>query len=133
MGANGFDPVRVGVVGLGHFGRQHALTLAGIAESTLVAMVARRQASLDAMRDRLPDVPGWLDLDQAITQSDAEAWVVATSTASHVPVAKALLAAGKTVLLEKPVSGDLAEAESLAPLVKPDSRNLMLGHVVLFN
>ncbi len=133
MNRNGFDPVRIGVVGLGHFGRQHALTLAGISEATLVALVARRQASLDALRDRLPDVRGWLDLDQAVAESDAEAWVVATSTASHVPVARALLAAGKTVLLEKPVSGNLAEAESLAPLVKPDSSNLMLGHIVLFN
>jgi predicted dehydrogenase len=133
MNRNRFDPVRIGVVGLGHFGRQHALTLAGITEATLVALVARRQASLDALRDRLPDVPGWLDLDRAIRDADAEAWVVATSTASHVPVARALLAAGKTVLLEKPVSGDLAEAESLAPLVKADSSNLMLGHIVLFN
>src|SRR5207247_7271517 len=83
--------------------------------------------------DRLPDVPGWLDLDRAIAESEAEAWVVACSTASHVPVTRALLAAGKTVLLEKPVSGSLAEAESLTPLVKPDSSNLMLGHIVLFN
>ncbi len=133
MSNSTFEPVRIGVVGLGHFGRQHALTLAGIAEARLVAVVARRQASLDAMRDRLPDLPGWLDLDQAIAESDAEAWVVASSTASHVPIARTLLAAGKTVLLEKPVSSDLAEAESLAPLVKPDSSNLMLGHIVLFN
>jgi predicted dehydrogenase len=48
-------------------------------------------------------------------------------------VARTLLAAGKTVLLEKPVSDNLAEAESLAPLVRPDSGNLMLGHIVLFN
>jgi predicted dehydrogenase len=128
-----FEPVRIGVVGLGGFGRQHALTLAGISEANLVALVARRQASLDALADRLPDVPGWLDLEEAIEGSGAEAWVVATSTAAHVAVARTLLAAGKTVLLEKPVSGDLAEAKSLAPLVRPDSGNLMMGHIVLFN
>ena len=133
MSVEGFEPVRIGVVGLGHFGRQHALTLAGLTEANLVALVARRQASLDAMRERLPGVPGWLDLEQAIARSDAEAWVVASSTSSHVSIAKTLLAAGKTVLLEKPVADNLAEAESLAPLVKPDSRNLMLGHIVLFN
>jgi predicted dehydrogenase len=126
-------PVRIGVVGLGNFGRQHALTLAGIAEAELVAVVARRQASIDAVRDQLPDVPGCLDLDRAIVESGAEAWVVASTTASHVAITRRLLAAGKTVLLEKPVSGDLAEAESLAPLIKPDSSNLMMGHIVLFN
>jgi predicted dehydrogenase len=133
MGRHRSEPVKIGVVGLGHFGRQHALTLAGLAEAELVALVARRQASLDSVRDCLPGVPGWLDLDAAIASSGAEAWVVASSTASHVPVARALLAAGKSVLLEKPVANDLAEAESLAPLVRPDSANLMLGHIVLFN
>ncbi len=80
MNVEGFAPVRIGVVGLGHFGRQHALTLAGLTEANLVALVARRQASLDAVRERLPGVHGWLDLDDAIARSDAEAWVVASST-----------------------------------------------------
>src|SRR5262245_62128959 len=104
-----FDPIRIGVVGLGNFGKQHALTLAGIAEASLVALVARRQESLDAIRDTLSGVAGWLDLDRAIAESSAEAWVVASSTASHVSIARKLLAAGKKVLLEKPVSCDLAE------------------------
>lgn len=133
MPGQGFDPVKVGVVGLGHFGRQHALTLRGLSEARLVALVARRQESLDAVREALPGVPGWLSLEAALAESDAEAWVVATSTAAHVPVTRALLAAGKTVLLEKPVANDLAEAETLAPLVRADSANLMLGHIVLFN
>lgn len=127
------EPVRVGVIGLGKFGQQHALTLAGIAEARLVGVVARRQESLDTFAGRLPGVPGWLDLDRALAECDAEAWVVATSTAAHVPITCQLLEAGKTVLLEKPVSSSLQEAESLAPLVHPDSRNLMLGHIVLFN
>ncbi len=80
MGQKNFSPVRVGVVGLGRFGRLHSLTLAGLAESELVAVVARRQASLDALAHELPDVRGWLDLDRAVAESDAEAWVVASST-----------------------------------------------------
>ena len=38
-----------GVIGLGRFGRLHSLTLSGIAEAELVAMVARRQESIDAL------------------------------------------------------------------------------------
>lgn len=128
-----FTPVRIGVVGLGRFGKLHAQTLAGLAEAELVGVVARRQESLDQIRVRLPDVAGWLDLDQAITDSGAEAWVVACSTADHLVVARKLLSVGKIVLLEKPISEYLSEAESLAPLVKADSSNLMLGHIVLFN
>lgn len=133
MSRTSFDPVPVGVIGLGHFGRQHALTLAGLAEASLVALVSRRQASLDAIAAELPGVRGWTNLDRAIAESGAEAWVVASSTPSHVPITKTLLAAGKSVLLEKPISDNLTEAQSLAPLVKPDSSNLMHGHIVLFN
>jgi predicted dehydrogenase len=107
--------------------------LARLAESDLVALVARRRASLDALAGELPGVPGWTDLDQAVRESPAEAWIVACTTASHVSVTRTLLKAGKTVLLEKPISSDLEEARSLEPLVRPDSGNLMIGHIVLFN
>ena len=126
-------PVKIGVIGLGRFGRLHALTLSRLAEAEFVAVVARRRASLDALAAELPEVGGWTDLDAAIRESGAEAWVVACTTAEHVPVAARLLQAGKTVLLEKPIADDLAEALTLAPLVRPDSQNLMIGHIVLFN
>lgn len=128
-----FTPVKVGVVGLGRFGRLHALTLARLAEAELVGLVARRPESLSALSQELPGVPGWTDLARAIHDSSAEAWVVACTTASHVAVTRALLEAGKCVLLEKPIADDLTEAESLRPLVRSDSGNLMLGHIVLFN
>jgi predicted dehydrogenase len=133
MAQRSFAPVKIGVVGLGRFGRLHALTLARLAEAELVALVARRQASLDALAPELPGAPGWTNLEQALAESAAEAWVVACTTAAHVPVARKLLEAGKAVLLEKPVADNLEEARSLAPLVRPDSGNLMIGHIVLFN
>lgn len=125
--------IKIGVIGLGRFGRLHSLTLAGLAEAELVGVVARRQESIDALRGELPAVPGWTSLESAIAESGAEAWVVACTTASHVAVTAALLRAGKIVLLEKPIAATLAEAEGLSPLVKPDSSNLMIGHIVLFN
>ncbi|MDG1897431.1 MAG: Gfo/Idh/MocA family oxidoreductase [Fuerstiella sp.] len=133
MHAQRFEPVRIGVVGLGRFGRLHSLTLAGLAEADLVGVVARRQASIDALSGELPGVPGWTNLEQAISESNAEAWVIACTTTAHVTVAKTLLEAGKAVLLEKPVADSLPEAESLQSLVRPDSSNLMMGHIVLFN
>ncbi len=131
--SDNFEPVRAAVVGLGRFGRLHALTLAGLSEASLVGLVARREASLQALAPELPDTPGWTDLDRAIDECDAEAWIVACTTASHVDVTRRLLQAGRTVLLEKPISEDLNEARSLQPLVRDDSSNLMIGHIVLFN
>jgi len=126
-------PVRIGVIGLGRFGRLHSLTLATLEEAELVAVVARRTASLTAIASELPGVPGWTNLPDAIRESGAEAWVVACTTANHVEVTQMLLEAGKTILLEKPISQSLDEARKLSGLVRPDSSNLMLGHIVLFN
>lgn len=128
-----FEPVKVGVIGLGRFGRLHSLTLKQLAEAELVGIVGRRAESVAKLQLELPGVPGWTELERAIDESGAEAWVVACSTAEHVRVTRRLLEAGKTVLLEKPISESLEEAESLRPLVREDSSNLMLGHILLFN
>jgi predicted dehydrogenase len=128
-----FAPVRVGVVGLGRFGKLHSLTLAGLAEAELTGVVARREESLREFDKLLPGVPGWTDIDRAISECDAEAWIVACTTAAHVDITRKLLKAGMKVLLEKPISEDLAEARSLQQLVEDDSANLMIGHIVLFN
>lgn len=128
-----FAPVRIGVVGFGNFGRLHAQTTTALSETELVAIVDQRPQAIDAARECLPHVPAWTDIDEALAKSDAEAWVVASSTASHVAIAKKLLTGGACVLVEKPISEDLAEAESLAPLVSNNSANFMAGHIVLFN
>jgi predicted dehydrogenase len=124
-----FEPLKIGVVGVGSFGLLHATTIARLAEARLVAVVDERADRLALV----PAVPVWTDLDAALAESEAEAWVVASSTTSHAAVAKAILAAGRPILLEKPVASSLAEAESLRPLVRPDSSNLMIGHILLFN
>ncbi len=125
--------IKCGVIGMGRFGNLHARTLSALDGVELSGIVARRQESLDAAREHLPDVAGYLDLDEAIAGSEAEAWIVACTTREHVNVVRHLLGAGKKVLLEKPISEDMVEAESLRDLVAEDSSNLMLGHILLFN
>ena len=125
--------IKCGVIGMGRFGNLHARTLAALDEVELVAIVARRQESLDASHGNLAPVKGYLDLGAAIAESNADAWIVACTTREHVSVVKQLLKAGKKVLLEKPISEDINEAESLRELVSEDSSNLMLGHILLFN
>lgn len=127
-----FDPVKIGVVGLGTFGLLHAATVAGIAEAELVALVEPNAARRKAAQMAHAGVEMWSDLAAAIDQSPAQGWIVATSTQSHVAVTRQLLAAGKTVLLEKPIATTRAEAETLGSLVHGDSSNLMMGHVALF-
>ena len=126
-------PVNIGVIGMGRFGRLHSQTIQGLSDCRLTAIVARRQQSLDEAASQLTDVPGFLSIEEACQQTDTEAWVIAASTSEHVTLATLLLREGYSVLLEKPISESLSEADSLGNLVRDDSANLMIGHIVLFN
>lgn len=132
MAEQTFEPVRVGVVGVGTFGRLHAVTLTGLSETELVALVDRDRDKLDQVSKDSGDVPTWDDLNAALAESNAEAWVIATSTEHHVPMASRVLTAGCSVLVEKPLASTLTEAESLATTLEASAGELMVGHLVLF-
>jgi len=127
------EPVRLGVIGAGNFGRLHALTAHALGDASLVAVVDPRPECLEKIRELLPNVPTWPRLDAALSDSQAEAWIVASTTATHVVLARQVLERGLPVLIEKPLAESLDEASSLAPLVHGDSSNLMMGHILLFN
>lgn len=128
-----FDPVRIGVVGLGGFGRHHAATIVTLVESSLVALVDVDEQRLEEAAGYFPGVAQWNNVSTALAEAGADAWVVASSTATHVPIAELILAANKPVLLEKPIAPSLDEAERLSPFVREHSSNLMLGHILLHN
>jgi predicted dehydrogenase len=128
-----FEPVRTVVVGVGEFGRLHARTLSGLTEAQLVGVVDTRSEAVDKLRSEIGQISAWSALDEALQESDADAYVIATHTPSHVALAQQVLQAGKCVLVEKPLAGTSAEAGKLADLVKPDSSNIMAAHILLFS
>ena len=125
--------MKVGILGLGNFGRLHAATTGRLEEANVTALVDANGASFEQLDQSLSDVPRWTDLESALRESETEAWIVATSTSSHVALTEALLSAGKSVLLEKPIAEDLASAETLRDCLVHSQGRLMLGHVALFN
>jgi predicted dehydrogenase len=124
--------VKIGVIGLGNFGRLHALTLAGLAEAALVALVDHDEAALAAVSRELPGIRTWTNLADALPEAGAEAWVIATRTGSHIQLAQQILTAGGHVLIEKPLAESLTAAQALEPLVTANSDKVMLGHILLF-
>lgn len=122
--------VRVAVVGAGHFGRFHAQKVAASGEATLVGIHDRngdRAAAIGA-EVGAPVLPS---LEAAI--AGAEAVIVATPTDSHAAVATAALAAGRHVLVEKPITATLAEADGLIALARAGGLVLQVGHLERFS
>jgi predicted dehydrogenase len=120
----------VAVVGVGHLGRHHARVLASLPGVTLVGIVdadAARAAEI-AQATGAPVVARVADL---VGRVDAVS--VAVPTEAHAEVAIPLLDAGIHVLVEKPMTRSLAEADGLLAAAARSGATLAVGHIEHFN
>jgi predicted dehydrogenase len=123
-------PVRVAVVGCGHFGRHHAEKYAACADARLVAVVDRDPDAARSLATRL-GVAALTSADELIGLADAAS--VAVPTSQHVEVASRLLDGGLHVLVEKPIAATVAGASALIALAARQERILQAGHLERFN
>ncbi len=91
------------------------------------------QETLIRFTDQYPDVKGYLSLDDALINEQLSGFTVATPAETHFPLAKKIMAAGKHVLVEKPLTLEEGHAEELVGLSEENNVNLMVGHVLLFH
>lgn len=115
--------IRCALVGYGVAGSMfHAPILGALDGFALTDVVSSRPA---AVRADLPGVAVHADLDGLLAISDVELCVIATLNASHAPLARACLEAGRHVVVEKPFVTDPAEGRALAALAA--ERGLVLA------
>src|SRR5262249_31679730 len=81
---------------------------------------------------RYRDVAVTGDAADVLADPAVDAVVIATPVASHFALAKAALAHGKHVLVEKPMADGVAEAEELVPLARRTGRVLLVGHTFAY-
>lgn len=122
--------IRTGVIGVGHLGQHHARQYATLPASTLVGVV-----DTDPNRAKLiGDRHGARAYPQVRTLlQDVEAVSIAAPTSAHFELAKLCLAAGKHVLVEKPLAVTPAEARELIELARLHGGLLQVGHSERFN
>jgi predicted dehydrogenase len=122
--------LRVGVVGVGHLGKEHARILAGLPEVELVGVadVNLTQARAVAARWSTRACADYRSLVGAV-----DAAVIAVPTAQHHAVAGDFLREGIPLLVEKPLAANLPQAEELVDLARGKGTLLQVGHVERFN
>lgn len=124
---------RIGVVGAGSHGQRYLRHAATDVPGMAAVAFCRRDA---AAGRALADASGlrWhADAAGLIADPDVDGVVVCTPPSSHFELAAAVLAAGKPLLLEKPLTGTLAEAERLAGLDAGAAQPLMLAQSLRWN
>ncbi len=130
MSAASASPPRIGVIGVGSLGYHHARILREV--KTAVCM-----GFFEAIADRAGTVSRELGIRAypsiAELLADVDAISVVVPTKAHFDVAKAALVAGKHVLIEKPMTATLEEADELLSLAKDNGVIVQIGHIERFN
>jgi predicted dehydrogenase len=126
------EELAVGIVGCGYWGPNLARNLNGDPRASVTALCDLEPARLDRMRDLHPSARLYTNYDRKIEDSDLDAIAIATPVSSHFRLAKAALAAGKHVLVEKPMAASTAECLELVELAERNGLVLMVGHTYLF-
>lgn len=121
--------LRVGVVGVGHLGKEHARIYSQLPQAKLVG-VCDADASKQERSDLL-GVPFYTDYRDLIGKVDAVS--IATPTSTHYAVAKPFLEKGIHTLIEKPITLNLEEADELIEIARRRNCALQVGHIERHN
>ncbi|WAL60991.1 Gfo/Idh/MocA family protein [Thermocoleostomius sinensis] len=124
--------VRVGLVGTGYAAKRRAEAFQADARSQLVAVAGHTCDKTQAFAQTYAAEasPTWQDL---VTRSDIDLVVVANVNREHGRVVRSALQAGKHVVVEYPLTLDVAEAEALVQLADSQAKLLHIEHIELLS
>ncbi len=125
--------VKVAVIGSGYWGVNYVRTFNELPQSEIVMVCDQQQARLDEIAKRYPGMEGTTEIDAVLRQNRITAVVVCTPATTHFEVASRAISAGKHVLVEKPITTTIAEAEQLIELAESKGVILMVGHTFVHN
>jgi len=120
--------VRFGLIGYGAWGSHHARAISSVPGAQLVAICSRGEASRARASTEYPDAKLCSDYRDLLARSDLDAVDVVLPSHLHFAVAQAVLASGRHLLLEKPMTLSVSDATSLINLAKARSLQLAVGH-----
>ena len=122
--------LRVGVVGVGHIGSNHARLYAELPSVQFTSIYDLDLIRANTIGKKYGLIPA-KSVEQFAEMIDAAS--IATPTSTHYKVAHALLSRGKHLLVEKPITENTRDASELAELAAREQLVLQVGHVERFN
>jgi predicted dehydrogenase len=124
------EKVKVGIIGVGYLGTQHARILSYLEKAELigVADIDFKKAMVIGNRHGVKYYDNYENMLDEI-----DAGIVATPTSEHFDISMKLLKAGKSVLVEKPITETIEQAEELVSIADTNGLILQIGHLERFN
>lgn len=122
--------LKCAVIGVGYLGRFHAQKYKMLPNIELVAVCDVNQANSDAVAQEL-SVDAYYDYRQLFGKVDAVS--IAATTNKHYDIAKDCIEQGIHVLIEKPITETVKQADALISLAEKHNIKLQVGHLERFN
>ncbi|MBP9732116.1 MAG: Gfo/Idh/MocA family oxidoreductase [Candidatus Magasanikbacteria bacterium] len=127
-------PLRIGLIGLGHFGKHYARLLQVIPGAEFVAVASTTKESIENSNVELDArIIRAANAHELLEDTSIDAVVIATPPSTHADLICEALQAGKHVLVEKPMVLSLAEAKKVEKEVKSSGKIFMVGFQYVFN
>ena len=124
--------IRIGVIGLGRLGYQHAMNITRSKGAVLTAVSDLSENALErAVKDF--DVKGYRDCGDMIRDDDVDALVVAAPTKIHFGILMKCIEAEKPIFVEKPITYTVEEAEKIIEEVEKRRLYLQVGFMRRFD
>lgn len=129
----GPDALRVAVIGAGYWGPNLIRNFNEAPGAEIVAVADLASDRLRTIRKRYPAVRVTTDHRELIADGGIDAVAIATPIKTHRGLCEEAFAAGKHVLVEKPLAGTVEDADAIVRAAERSGRTLMVGHTFVFN
>jgi predicted dehydrogenase len=124
--------IKVGVIGYGYWGPNIVRNFFATADCTVRMVADGRPERLQFLAKNFPPIQGVKDAEEIINSKEVDAVVIATPVHTHFELAKRSLLQGKHVLIEKPMTSSVREADELIELATQKGLTLMADHTFLY-
>ena len=129
-GLNNNKDVKIGIIGVGGWGKNHSRVLHDFGVLTSICDMDKIKAKNLATRY---NVNHYGSIDDMIDTESLDACLVCTPTKTHYPVATKLMEKGINVFVEKPLSYSSKECEEMIKIAKKNKISLTCGYIERFN
>jgi predicted dehydrogenase len=127
-------PLRISLIGAGKHGSRYAHHLVtDLAGEAQLAVLCRRDRDAGLQAARQYGCRFTPDIDEAVTAADVDAVVVVVPPTLHAAICEQAAAAGKPILIEKPMAPTLADAHRISTLLDRHPVPFMVAHTLRFN
>ena len=120
--------IRIGVIGIGYLGKFHLEKFQKNKDCQLVWLIDKNIKNLKNYKDKYNVSTNYKEI-----ADDVDAVSIVTPTVNHYEIARYFIERNKHVLIEKPMTQTVSEAEKLINLAKKHKKTIQIGHLERFN